>query len=114
MKKALVSLFLTVFFSFFGVPEIFAAPADAPVAWRQAIGGRILGRPVSQAESVVIACDDRSLRAYGRSGNPLWRFEAGEKLSPHIARSPEGTCYLPRLDGIFIAINRSGRELWRT
>lgn len=90
-----------------------AAPADAPLRWRQAIGGKIIGRPVAQAESVVVVCEDRSARSYGRSGAPLWRFEAGGRLGPHLSRSPEGTSYITRTDGTFIAVNRSGRELWR-
>ncbi len=90
-----------------------ATSAEAPVAWRQAIGGKILGRPVAQAESVVVACEDRSLRSYGKSGATLWRFEAGGRLTPHLSRSAEGTSYVARADGTFIAVNRSGRELWR-
>jgi outer membrane protein assembly factor BamB len=30
-----------------------------------------------------------------------------------VSRSPEGTSYICRTNGIFIAVNRSGRELWR-
>lgn len=89
------------------------AGADTPPAWRQAIGGTILGKPAAQAESVVVACDDRSIRNYGRSGAFLWRFDAEGRIGPHIARSPEGTSYLGRTDLWFIAVNRSGRELWR-
>jgi len=85
----------------------------APTAWRQAVGGRILGRPAAQADSVVLLCEDRSLRAYGRSGAELWRFAAGGRLLPHLSRSPEGTCFFARTDAVFLAVNRSGRELWR-
>lgn len=91
-----------------------AAAADTAAAWRQAIGGKILGRPLAQAESVVVVSEDRSLRSYGRSGAFLWRFEAGGRIGPHLSRSPEGTSYFSRTDGSFIAVNRSGRELWRT
>ena len=103
---------LTAFLCFCALAS--AAPEDAPMAWRQAIGGRIVGKPLAQAESVVVACEDRSLRSFGRSGTPLWRFEAGGKISPYLSRSPEGTTYLARTDGLFIAVNRSGRELWRS
>lgn len=85
----------------------------APTAWRQAVGGKILGRPAAQADSVVLLCEDRSLRAYGRSGAELWRFEAGGRLLPHLSRAPEGTSFFARTDAVFMAVNRSGRELWR-
>ena len=90
----------------------FAAASDAPIAWRQAIGGRILSEPISQAESVVVLCEDRSVRSYGRSGTALWRYEAGARLLPYLSRSREGTSYFSRIDGTLVALNRSGRELW--
>lgn len=95
------------------LPAAQARAQGAPTAWRQAVGGRILGRPAAQADSVVLLCEDRSLRAYGRSGAELWRFEAGARLLPHLSRAPEGTCFFARTDGVFLAVNRSGRELWR-
>jgi hypothetical protein len=43
---------------------------------------------------VVVACEDRSLRSYGKSGATLWRFVAGGRLTPHLSRSAEGTSYV--------------------
>jgi len=94
------------------VSTCFATASDAPIAWRQAIGGRILSEPVSQAESVVVLCEDRSVRSYGRSGTILWRYEAGSRLLPYLARSREGTSFFSRTDGTLVALNRSGSELW--
>jgi outer membrane protein assembly factor BamB len=51
--------------------------------------------------------------AYSRTGRLLWSYSARGRLSPYIARSPEGTCYVCRTNGLFIALNRAGRELWR-
>lgn len=90
-----------------------AAAVGAPLAWRQAIGGKILGKPASQAESVVVLCEDRSVRSFGKSGKPLWRFEAGIRLQNYLSRSPEGTNYFAGGDSFLFAVNRSGRQLWR-
>ncbi|MDR0290891.1 MAG: PQQ-binding-like beta-propeller repeat protein [Treponema sp.] len=89
-----------------------AAPADTAL-WRQALGGAVIGRPTVQAQSVVIALDGGNVKAYSSSGRPLWDFSARGRLSPYIARSREGTSYICRNNGIFISINRVGRELWR-
>jgi len=82
--------------------------------WRQAIGGAVMGRPTVQAQSVVVVQDGGSVKAYSVSGRPLWTFSARGRLSPYVTRSREGTVYICRTNGVFIAVNRSGRELWRT
>jgi outer membrane protein assembly factor BamB len=82
--------------------------------WRQAVGGAVIGRPTVQAQSVVMALDGGNIKAYSSSGRPLWNFSAKGRLSPFVTRSREGTSYICRTNGIFIAVNRVGRELWRT
>ena len=82
--------------------------------WRQAVGGAVIGRPTVQAQSVVVALDGGSVKAYSASGRPLWTFSARGRVSPHITRSREGTSYICRTNGIFIALSRIGKELWRT
>jgi outer membrane protein assembly factor BamB len=57
--------------------------------------------------------DSGTLRAFSSGGKALWTYAARGRLSPFISRSPEGVCYISRVNGIFIAVNRSGRELWR-
>lgn len=86
-------------------------PAD-PI-WRQALGGALLGKPASQAESVAVLLDSGNLRCYSRRGTLLWDYYAGGKLGPFITRSREGTSYISRTNGTLIAVNRSGRELWK-
>jgi len=81
-------------------------------SWKQALAGTVIGRPVAQAESVVVATDGGSLKSYSTHGLPLWDYYARGRLSPNIARSMEGTSYICRTNGRFIAINRTGRELW--
>jgi len=82
--------------------------------WRQAVGGAVIGRPTVQAQSVVVALDGGSVKAYSASGRPLWAFSARGRISPQITRSREGTSYICRTNGIFIALSRIGKELWRT
>jgi outer membrane protein assembly factor BamB len=73
----------------------------------------VLGLPAVQAQSAVVALDSGNIKAYSTQGRPLWTYYAGGRISPHVTRSREGTCYLSRTNGIFIAVNRAGRELWR-
>jgi outer membrane protein assembly factor BamB len=61
----------------------------------------------------VVALDGGSVKAYAASGRPLWTFSARGRISPHITRSREGTSYICRTNGIFIAVSRIGKELWR-
>jgi len=82
--------------------------------WRQAVGGAVIGRPTVQAQSVVMTLDGGNIKAYSSSGRPLWNFSAKGRLSPFVTRSLEGTSYICRTNGIFIVVNRVGRELWRT
>ena len=85
---------------------------DIPI-WRQALGGAVIGRPVAQVESVVAATDGGNLKSYSLEGKLLWDYFAKGKIIPYISRSREGTSYLCRTNGVLIAVNRSGRELWR-
>jgi len=87
---------------------------NAAYLWRQAVGGAVIGRPTVQAQSVVMALDGGNIKAYSSSGRPLWSFSAKGRLSPFVTRSLEGTSYICRTNGVFIAVNRVGRELWRT
>jgi outer membrane protein assembly factor BamB len=81
--------------------------------WRQAPGGAVMGIPSIQAGTVVAVLEGGHLRAYSLAGRPLWDYYAQGKLSPYVSRAREGTCYICRTDGILMAVNRSGRELWR-
>jgi outer membrane protein assembly factor BamB len=81
--------------------------------WRRALGGVITGYPTVQVESVVMTLDGGNVKAYSSSGTALWNYSARGRLSPFVTRSREGTSYFSRTNGVFIAVNRSGRELWR-
>jgi outer membrane protein assembly factor BamB len=92
-------------------------PAELPVSsaplWEREINDIVLGQPFLQAESVVVACENGSLKSWGMSGAALWNFDPHGKVSPHTSRSPEGTSYVSNVAGNFMAVNRVGRELWR-
>jgi outer membrane protein assembly factor BamB len=85
---------------------------DAPY-WRQALGGSVLSLPSVQVQSAVVALDGGNIRAYSTAGTPMWNYSARGRISPYVTRSREGTSYFSRNNGIFIAVNRAGRELWR-
>ena len=84
---------------------------DIPL-WRQALGGAVIGRPAAQVESVVMATDGGNLKSYSSQGTPLWDFYARGRLTPYVSRSREGTSYICRTNGLLMAVNRAGRELW--
>jgi outer membrane protein assembly factor BamB len=93
--------------------QVFSQEKPAVPVWRAALSGKMMGNPVSQVESVAVLLDSGNLCCYSSQGNFLWNYFAGGKLGPYISRSREGTSYISRTNGIFIAINRSGREIWR-
>jgi outer membrane protein assembly factor BamB len=61
----------------------------------------------------VIVLDGGNIRAYSTEGTRLWDYSAKGRINPFVSRSREGTSYFSRTNGAFIAVNRSGRELWR-
>lgn len=89
------------------------AQVDFEPLWRQALGGAVTGLPTTQVNSVVMTLDGGNVKAYSSSGRPLWNYSARGRLSPFVTRSREGASYISRTNGILIAINRAGRELWR-
>jgi len=86
--------------------------SDVPL-WRRALGGTVLSLPDVQVQSAVVALDGGSIRAYSAAGTLLWDYSARGRISPYVTRSREGTSYFSRTNGILIALNRVGRELWR-
>jgi outer membrane protein assembly factor BamB len=86
---------------------------NADPLWRQALGGAVTGLPTVQAQSAVVVLDGGNIKAYSTAGTPLWNYSARGRLSPFVTRSREGTSYISRTNGTFIAVNRAGRELWR-
>ena len=81
--------------------------------WRQALGGEVLSLPHVQAQSAVVALDGGNIKAYSTMGTPMWNYSAKGRISPFVTRSREGSSYISRTNGILIAVNRAGRELWR-
>jgi len=81
--------------------------------WRQALGGTVISLPSVQAQSAVVALDGGSIKAYSAAGTSMWSYSARGRISPFVTRSREGTSYFSRTNGTLIAVNRSGRELWR-
>jgi outer membrane protein assembly factor BamB len=89
------------------------SPVGAAPLWETAIGDTIRGMPHLQASSVVLVGESGSVRSFFMSGTPLWNFDAKGTAVPYIARSYEAATYICNTDGVFMAINRVGRELWR-
>ncbi|MDR1840063.1 MAG: hypothetical protein LBQ93_10830 [Treponema sp.] len=81
--------------------------------WETPIGETIRRTPHLQASSAVLVGESGSVRSFFMSGTPLWNFDSRGTAVPHIARSYEAATYVSNSDGVFMAINRVGRELWR-
>jgi outer membrane protein assembly factor BamB len=81
--------------------------------WTHNLGTSVLDQPYLFVESVVLANTDGNLRSFHMSGTFLWTFEPAVSITPHIARSLEGAVYFGDNNGLFRAMNRTGRELWR-
>jgi len=126
-KTKIVYFYITLFFIFsmtgLAAQQIIAQKTDkidmdkilvgaAPV-WETQINDTIRGTPYLQASSVVLAGEKGSVRSFFMSGTPLWDFNARGTAVPYIARSYEAASYVCNTDGVFMAINRIGRELWR-
>ncbi len=89
------------------------SPVGAAPLWETPIGDTIRGMPHLQASSAVLVGESGSVRSFFMSGTPLWNFDARGKAVPYIARSYEAATYICNTNGVFMAINRIGRELWR-
>ncbi|MCL2066733.1 MAG: PQQ-like beta-propeller repeat protein [Treponema sp.] len=94
-------------------PDPFTAPLSAAPLWEESLGRTVSGTPHLQASSVVLAYDSGNLGSFFMSGTDLWRFEAQERATPHISRSYEGATYMCNTAGVFMAVNRVGRQLWQ-
>ncbi|MCL2209100.1 MAG: PQQ-like beta-propeller repeat protein [Treponema sp.] len=81
--------------------------------WETPIGDTIRGVPHLQASSVVLVGEGGNVKSFFMSGTPLWDFNARGTAVPHIARSYEAATYVCSTEGLFMAVNRVGRELWR-
>jgi outer membrane protein assembly factor BamB len=93
--------------------DVEKAPVGAAPLWETRMNDTIRGMPHLQASSVVLAGEKGSVRSFFMSGTPLWDFNARGTAVPYIARSYEAASYVCNTDGVFMAINRVGRELWR-
>ncbi|MDR0641041.1 MAG: PQQ-like beta-propeller repeat protein [Treponema sp.] len=109
----LSGLSLAAVLLFFGGGPRPWAQTELPL-WRFALGGIVTGPPQTQAGSVAVILDSGNLKAFSTQGRPLWSYYSQGRLSPFLTRSPEGHSYIARTDGILIAVNRVGRELWRS
>ena len=90
-----------------------AAKVGAAPLWETSIGDAVKGSPHLQASSAVLVGEKGSVRSYFMSSTHLWNFDARGTSTPFVARSYEAATYVCNTEGVFMAINRVGRELWR-
>jgi len=93
--------------------EISKAVIGASPLWETRIGDTIEATPHLQAGSVVLVGKNGSVRSFFMSSTALWNFDARGTAVPYIARSYEAATYVCNTEGVIMAINRVGRELWR-
>ncbi|MDR1025380.1 MAG: PQQ-binding-like beta-propeller repeat protein [Treponema sp.] len=90
-----------------------AAQTEVSPLWRMALGGAVISPPSVQAGAAVVLMDSGDVKALSIQGATLWTYSSRGRVSPYLNRSPEGISYFSRTNGVFIAVNRVGRELWR-
>jgi outer membrane protein assembly factor BamB len=73
----------------------------------------VISPPSVQAGAAVALMDSGDLKVLDARGTTLWTYSARGRVSPYLSRSPEGVCYFSRTNGVLIAVNRVGQELWR-
>jgi len=113
--------FQLTFFIFFAAAFISAqeridpntVQVGAAPLWQTSMGDTVRGIPHLQANSVVLVTNGGKVRSFFMSGTPLWNFDARGTAVPHLARSYEAASYVCSTEGLFMAVNRVGRELWR-
>jgi len=93
--------------------DVARTQVGAAPMWEAGIGDTIRGMPHLQAGSVVLVGENGRVRSFFQSSTALWNFDARGTAVPYIARSYEAATYVCNTDGVFMAINRVGRELWR-
>ncbi|MCL2180248.1 MAG: hypothetical protein FWB83_03885 [Treponema sp.] len=93
--------------------DVSGMTVSAAPMWETRIGDTIRGMPHLQAGSVVVVGESGNVSSFYMSGTPLWDFNARGTAVPYIARSYEAATYICNTEGVFMAINRVGRELWR-
>jgi len=93
--------------------DVASVQLGAAPMWEAPIGDTIRGIPHLQAGSVVLVGENGRVRSFFMSSTALWNFDARGTAVPHIARSYEAATYICNTDGVLMAINRVGRELWR-
>jgi outer membrane protein assembly factor BamB len=89
-------------------------PATPKVAWKTQIGGRLTSPVIADGKVVVSSVDSHSILAFdSRSGKPLWKFVAGNRVdqSPTYAR---GSFVFGCRDGSVYCLNaKDGQLVWR-
>ncbi|MDR2543848.1 MAG: HEAT repeat domain-containing protein [Treponema sp.] len=117
MKNKLILLIIIPVFIFSGFAQqrvnVMAASVGAAPLWERQIGDTVRTLPHLQASSIVLVGERGTISSFYRSGTHLWNFDAMGIAAPFIARSYEGATYLSNTNGMFMTINRIGRELWR-
>ena len=94
----------------------FTPTATAQVAWQAQVGkkGNALLVPAVWQGNVYAASSDGQAAAYdANNGQPRWRVDVGERVSAGVGRA-DGSVLLGTRKGEVIALNASGRELWRS
>jgi outer membrane protein assembly factor BamB len=107
-------MFIQAFVLIIRVNCVSAGPATdaAGLLWRQPLGGTAMSAPQVQLESVIVLCDDSSVRAFSNEGKTLWEYKSRGRLSPFIARSRTAISFVCGTTGDLTALNRAGRVLW--
>jgi len=116
MKTPFCAFLTAIFLLAFAAPafgEGISADKEAQTLWRQPVGGIAISEVESAGDFITVITNGGSLTALSKSGKVLWKYKSAGKLLPFYARSARGVSYICRTNGMLIAVNREGAQLWK-
>ncbi|GMO42517.1 MAG: hypothetical protein Ta2B_22760 [Termitinemataceae bacterium] len=104
--------FILCFASVFISTPVFSIEAPE-LLWRQSLGGNVLCSPEYKEQALVSVCSGGALVTLGATGKELWRYKAGGRLEPFLAKGEAGVTYICRTNNMLQAVNRVGKLIWQ-
>lgn len=107
-RRIMLQLRLAALFAI--APVLYAQPVPM---WKQPLSGNIISEIYTQNGFVTSVVDGGNVISLGLNGDIFWNYKIRGRFLPVITRSSQGTTYVCRSNGDFIALTRSGAARWQ-
>lgn len=96
--------------------ELYALTPEGGIQWQFPTEAGVNFAPVIDAEGIIYLAENEIVRAVGPDGFERWKFPVGGLCETSLAVHPQGLLIVGVNSdfGELIAINTSGKEVWRT